>query len=242
MGGGPIQRLAKYCNGRVELWLTPCILSMPPVGSSCVVIPSNERLCGTQFSHFPKGGPTPSAPTIGVPPNAMQKTRRVSQSILYPSETVDGAASELGGSRQQWVIQENVPIVNDDETYPIRCPIGDARSVPAVNSLSHFDALILTVAPFWPGEATCEWTDQLKSSYLQSFRLGNGNLAVPLLGAGARGAPLCEASKVAAESVQELIQMKEKSEEYLRLESVCFSVLDEDVAEELDEAFRNSLS
>ena len=60
-----MHRLARYRSGRVELWITPCVVTMPPPRSTALVVPTNERLCGTQFAHFPKGGPTPAATKIG---------------------------------------------------------------------------------------------------------------------------------------------------------------------------------
>ena len=54
-----MHRVARYGGGRCELWLTPCIVTVPPTGSAVLCVPSNERLCGTAFPHFPVGGPTP---------------------------------------------------------------------------------------------------------------------------------------------------------------------------------------
>ena len=63
--GQSMHRLARYRSGRVELWITPCVVTMPPPKSTALIVPTNERLCGTQFAHFPKGGPTPAATKIG---------------------------------------------------------------------------------------------------------------------------------------------------------------------------------
>jgi hypothetical protein len=180
---------------------------MPPPGSSCLLVPSNERLCGTRFSHFSVGGPTPSAPIIGERPSNPQQattTTRIAQHILYPCEAVDGVISELGGPQQEQEIQNCVPSTgsdDDDESsfYPIRCPTGEARRVPAVGMLRHnLQWLILAVAPFWKSRP--DWEKQLHLAFASSYALSTWILVAPLLGAGTRGIPVQDAARIAAES------------------------------------------
>jgi len=134
----------------VELWLTPCVVTMPPPSSFPqepqrrhdvgLLVPSNERLCGTQFSHFPVGGPTPHAHAIGERPLPLPSddilgagirnkdedddVEAVSDRILYACETVDGTVTELVGPDLQAEIRKYLPNLSGDEQYPIRCPTG----------------------------------------------------------------------------------------------------------------------
>ena len=90
-----MHRLARYRSGRVELWITPCVVTMPPPRSTALIVPTNERLCGTQFAHFPKGGPTPAATKIGERDYDRPRAER----LLYQCESVDGIVTEFGRSR-----------------------------------------------------------------------------------------------------------------------------------------------
>jgi len=259
-------RIASYAKGKVELWLTPCIVSMPPTptSSSCgslLLVPSNERLCGTQFSHFPVGGPTPHKAIIGENKKRASSPSRntqnkISERIIYASETVDGTLTELLGTELREYVQRSLPNLSQDDNFPIRCPTGSARKVPSVGILQqNFDAFILAVAPFW-GDA--QWHEKLLSAYLESFALaaaaasspvvGGHCLAVPLLGAGARGAPVEEACHVAAKASRQFwdnidrwqhadpttTNDESSTNAISSLERIQFAVQDEDVAEVLD--------
>ena len=65
------------------------MVTMPPPGAEALVVPSNERLCGTQFAHFPVGGPTPAAKHIGQRESPATEAQR----MLYQCESVDGVAA-----------------------------------------------------------------------------------------------------------------------------------------------------
>ena len=95
-----MHRLARYRSGRVELWITPCVVTMPPPRSTALVVPTNERLCGTQFAHFPKGGPTPAATKIGERDYERPRAER----LLYQCESVDGIVTEFGGAAYESAI------------------------------------------------------------------------------------------------------------------------------------------
>ena len=223
-------RFASFASSRVQLWITPCVVTMPPPDSAILVVPSNERLVGTQFSHFPVGGPTPVAEEIGessIPPDAQE-----SSWMLYQCETIDGVVTELQGTTQA-DINEFAPVINNDPAYPVRLRPGEAVNVPASGALEPVftDGLILTVAPFWPGSVTATWHGALHSSYTRSLNLGSASsLALPLLGAGARGAPPYHASSVAAESVTTYLTNSTTTNQ------INFAVQDDDIAEILDEA------
>ena len=141
-----MHRLARYRSGRVELWITPCVVTMPPPKSTALIVPTNERLCGTQFAHFPKGGPTPAAPVIGERDYDRPRAER----LLYQCESVDGIVTEFGGAAYESAIAE-LPIVSGDADYPVRCKTGGAVRVPvATGPLAAFgDGLILAVPPFY---------------------------------------------------------------------------------------------
>ena len=138
-----MHRLARYRSGRVELWITPCVVTMPPPKSTALIVPTNERLCGTQFAHFPKGGPTPAATKIGERDYDRPRAER----LLYQCESVDGIVREFGGAAYESAIA-GLPIVSGDADYPVRCKTGGAVRVPiATGPLASFgDGLILAVA------------------------------------------------------------------------------------------------
>ena len=149
-----MHRLARYRSGRVELWITPCVVTMPPPTSTALIVPTNERLCGTQFAHFPKGGPTPAAPVIGERDYERPRAER----LLYQCESVDGIVTEFGGAAYESAIAE-LPIVSGDADYPVRCKTGGAVRVPiATGPLAAFgDGLILAVPPFYSSLSWPVW-------------------------------------------------------------------------------------
>ena len=225
----------------MQLYITPCIVTMPPSCSDMLVVPSNERLVGTQFSHFPVGGPTPAAIYIGerpLHPNTPPPPPRPLDWSLYQCEAVDGVVTELSGTNIK-NIKARAPVLNHDAMYPIRCPAGQAVSIPSSGSLSGvFPAgLILTVAPFWPGQPSKTWQRVLSSAYRETLSAAqdtntSGSLALPLLGAGARGAPVEHAAAVASSVV---------ASNLLTHKRVIFCCQDDDIAETLDLALRRHL-
>ena len=149
-----MHRLARYRSGRVELWITPCVVTMPPPKSTALIVPTNERLCGTQFAHFPKGGPTPAAKGIGERDYERPRAER----LLDQCESVDGIVTEFGGAAYESAIAE-LPIVSGDADYPVRCKTGGAVRVPiATGPLAAFgDGLILAVPPFYSSLSWPVW-------------------------------------------------------------------------------------
>ena len=62
-----------------------------------------------------------------------------------------------------------------------------------------FETVVHAVAPFWESPS---WRADLLRAYAAAFALAAGrDVATPLLGAGARGAPVADASAAAAEAV-----------------------------------------
>ena len=87
---------------RLELCLTPCIVSHAPGASDALINPANERLDGTQFD------PSTAARAFG-------------STIIYPSQSVDGLVTEFGGGRLYRTLQA-LPRRPDGS----RCPTGSA--------------------------------------------------------------------------------------------------------------------
>jgi len=221
---------------------------MPPPKSTALVVPTNERLCGTQFAHFPKGGPTPAAPVIGE----RDYDRPRSERLLYQCESVDGIVTEFGGAAYDSAVAD-LPVIGGDADYPVRCPTGKAVKVHlATGPLASFrDGLILSVPPFYSSPS---WRGQLSDAYAHAFALGPPTrvVATPLMGAGTRGAPVAEAAAVAAEaaakclaaeapavqaSIETLLEQDE-GETTIKYapKTICFCVLDDDVGEVVDAA------
>lgn len=159
---------------RVACSLTPCIVTSPPDGVTALVNPANERLQGTQF--------TPNECSRRLPGGLA--------GIIYPPQVIDGLVTELGGPAMAAALEEAGG-----------CMTGRAVVTPATGELTAcFTHVVHTVAPFHGDE---QWREQLADAYRAAFdascAAGLAELAVPLLGAGARGAPPAEAADVAAD-------------------------------------------
>ena len=95
----------------------------------------------------------------------------------------------------------------------VRCPVGTAVSTPACGSAvrEHYDTVVHTVPPLWPGCGGSKWSVDtarrlLRSCYVESLDtalrlLGADVVRLPLLGAGARRTPLDEAVNCLVEGV-----------------------------------------
>jgi O-acetyl-ADP-ribose deacetylase (regulator of RNase III) len=125
--------------------------------------------------------------------------------VCYPSQAIDGLVSEFGGPELRLALDAVPPV----DASGRRCPVGHAVATPTFWELRElYDALVHAVPPFYPHREadppTEAWSEQLEGTYRAAFdaarRFGFTTLAVPLLGAGSRGAPLEEAVRVAARS------------------------------------------
>ncbi|GMH81516.1 hypothetical protein TrST_g5581 [Triparma strigata] len=231
-------QVSRFAAGRIQLWITPCAVTMPPPGSDSLAVPTNERLCGTQFSHFPVGGPTPVQEYIGRhPKERVPEQLQEASWMLYQCESIDGVVTELGGIDRS-DIDERAPVVGGDEQYPVRCRVGDSLLFSSSGGLEKVfeKGLVLTVPPFWPGTSSAEWRRLLRSSYLNTFSVAKsaGSLAIttPLLGSGARGTPTEQAAEIAAEASVAFVKSAGEQSEM----SILFAVQDDDVGEALDKA------
>ena len=161
---------------RLELCLTPCIVSHPPGACDALLNPANERLDGTQFD------PSTAARTF-------------ESTIIYPTQVVDGLVTELGGHTLYRTLQA-LPRGTDGS----RCATGHALSTPSGGELAcAYPHLVHAVPPFY---AAPRWEAQLGACWHAAFAVADAQgfrvLAAPLMGAGARGAPVEVAATVAA--------------------------------------------
>ena len=105
---------------RLELCLTPCIVSHPPGACDALLNSANERLDGTQFD------PSTAARTF-------------ESTIIYPAQVVDGLVTELGGHELYRVLQA-LPCAADGS----RCATGHALATPSGGELAPALALPLS--------------------------------------------------------------------------------------------------
>ena len=117
-------RDARVSIARLELCLTPCIVSHPPGACDALINPANEALDGTQFD--------PSA-----------AARTFESSIIYPSQVVDGLVTELGGHTLYRTLQA-LPRAADGS----RCATGKALATPSGGELAcAYPHLVHAVTP-----------------------------------------------------------------------------------------------
>lgn len=210
---------------RVELWESPCIVMTPPSlgldddACDALVNPANERLQGTLF--------TPS-----------ECSSKLRNNIIYPPQAVDGIVSELGGAELAAACMA-LPEVAPGGT---RCATGEAVLTPAFGELlMSYNKLVHTCAPLYCGDS--EWRRATTACYHSAFDVaqdaGLAVVASPLLGAGARGAPIRAASNAAAAAVSSWHPHGDSTMSTGRagLRVVRFAVQESSIAETLSEAF-----
>lgn len=184
---------------RLELVLTPCIVSHPPVESAALVTPANERLDGTQFTPAEAEAQLPGA--------------RAS-AIVYPCQTVDGLVHEFGGA-ELLRLAHAVPYQRGGDLGE-RCRVGHAVCTPAAGELlDSYQYVVHAVAPVYPHAPAYTsagadgrvgaWRRLMVSTYHSALTAAAeasiSSLAIPLLGAGARGAPVEDAARAAAHAL-----------------------------------------
>ena len=175
---------------RVELYVTPCIVTSPPRRRcNALVNPANERLQGTRFT-----------------PGECARYLAPGSNLLYPPQAIDGivhgargdSSGDAGGAAALAELISAMPVEADG----VRCPTGCAVATRSTGELAEcYDHVIHAVAPFYEAE---RWRELLLCAYHAAFDtaasedIGAACIAVPLLGAGARGAPIDAAAEVAA--------------------------------------------
>ena len=161
---------------RVSLFEVPCIVTSPPGGHcDALVNPANEKLEGTQFT-----------------PSECSRLLAPATTIIYPSQAVDGLVTDLGGPELANACRELSGV-----------PTGGAAITPAFGELLMcYTHIVHACAPFFDKDNLQRWRSKLEACYLAAFasadEAGLRVLALPLLGAGARGAPAASAAAVAA--------------------------------------------
>jgi len=178
----------------IEVHRTACIVTHPPGGehaNHALVNPANEGLVGTRFTPEECWRNLHGDPTTG---------RWSEDYVVYPTQAIDGLVTEFGGEALKLAL-ESLPA--DQQGH--RCSVGRAVATPALGELHElYSSLIHTVPPLYRTLAPDVWEAQLRSTYQAVYdtahRLGLLAIAVPLIGAGARGAPKVDAIRVAAEA------------------------------------------
>jgi O-acetyl-ADP-ribose deacetylase (regulator of RNase III) len=145
--------------------------------------------------------------------------------LLYPAQCVDGLVHAEGGAKLRAALVQHPVLERRSSGEHVRCHVGGAvLTAGAFNELP-FDAIVHTVPPFWPCDAVGEdlseyaqWSTELHSCYRASFRAAvefatGGDraaaglaIAMPVLGSGARGAPMAPAVRVLAEAAAQLFE------------------------------------
>jgi O-acetyl-ADP-ribose deacetylase (regulator of RNase III) len=150
---------------------------------------ANESLAGAQLPYFPRGGPCPPPLPEGLGNNANSwGALETGPGFVFREQAVDGVVTSLGG-----------PALRDlcARARPDGFGAGDAVATAAPGL--PFETVVHAVAPFWE---SASWRADLLRAYAAAFELAAGrDVATPLLGAGARGAPVADASAAAAEAV-----------------------------------------
>jgi O-acetyl-ADP-ribose deacetylase (regulator of RNase III) len=168
----------------------------------------------------PRGGPTPKDSYTGFTSHRKwQPLGYVSQwggmeigsEMLYPVSVVDGMVHQLGG----WPLRleiEQLPVYDDDKS--IKCPLGEAVVTPSCSRYfklssklyQEYSYIVHTSPPFFNHCHTGDPSNFLRLCYRNSLTKASHltdntervAVAVPLLGAGARGFPLEVAVEIAA--------------------------------------------
>ncbi|CAE7598974.1 unnamed protein product, partial [Symbiodinium natans] len=179
---------------QLQLHLTDDIVEKPPMGFCDVLInPANEAMVGTRLPYFPMQV---------EPPPELRNSRwcgmEAGSKMFYAQQVVDGRVHAVGGSELKEACLQLAEV-----SPGIRCPIGQAVMTPAVGGLSSFFSYIVhAVPPFYDSD---DWEQSLESCWQASLELASSLgsvVASPLLGAGARGVPVHEASMVALKTIQ----------------------------------------
>lgn len=166
----------------------------------------------------------------------------IGSGMLFPASVVDGLVHQLGG----WTLQAELQMKRVLRKHP--CPVGTAcvSSAGKGELSTHFDAIVHTTPPFYAHHD--EPVIMLRRCYDAAIQLafekldGEGKVATPLLGAGARGFPAHVAMEVASgAAVGWLHGWDVGSVAGPGGRILCFGILEERHANDLSEMIRNQL-
>ena len=211
----------------VEVHRTACIVTHPPAGerANCALVnPANAELVGTQFTPQECWTILHGDPTTG---------RWDQNFATYPFQAIDGLVTEFGGDRLASKLQA-LPA----DSRGRRCPVGTAVVTPAFGELTELYASLIHAAP--PAYRLLEpsvWEQELRATYHAAIdaanRAGFASIALPLLGAGAKGAPLKDAMRVAAQAIVDWRPSEAAADEQSPTPVVRFGVQDSSTAHAL---------
>ncbi|CAL1167539.1 unnamed protein product [Cladocopium goreaui] len=211
----------------LQLCLTDDIVEFPPFGFYNVLInPANEALVGTKLPYFPMQV---------EPPPELRNSRwcgmEAGSSMFYPMQVVDGRVHRLGGSSLREAC-ERLP----DRSPGVKCPTGEAVVTEATAGLRmYFEHIVHAVPPMytsptWERCLSLCWQAALE----KAWSCGSApTVTSPLLGAGARGAPVEEAARVGAKAIATWAQAAEGI--------LCLAFCDEAVATAVEVEVRRVL-
>ncbi len=171
----------------------------------------------------------------------------IGSEMLYPVSVVDGMVHQLGGWPLRFEIQQ---LQVHGLEKGIKCPIGEAVVTSSCNRFlkrssklyKEYSYIVHTSPPFYNHSSTGDPFKLLRLCYRNSLSAafdltdsisttGRVAIAVPLLGAGARGFPLETALEIAASET--LSWCRENSEQSVKHTQLCiaFGIPDKDTAE-----------
>lgn len=127
----------------------------------------------------------------------------IGSGMLFPASVVDGLVHRLGG----WTLQAELQMKRLRRKQP--CPVGSALMTSAGKGElnNHYDWIIHTTPPFYEhDEKPLNLLHQCYDTALQlAFSQEELRVAIPLLGAGARGFPTQVAVDVASKAAVDWI-------------------------------------
>ena len=223
----------------LELWHSTDIVSMQPplplAWQPCrgdpvlptrhsLVNPANERLEGTEFSYFPRGGPTPEHERGWN--SSWWGGMTAGDNMLYPTQTVDGRVHAEGGLE----LKEALHLVRAAASSNFTAfSFGTSHETRAFGALLRYGLthVVHTVTPFYSTLqsdqllAACYQTalDTAAASGLASVGRATSRAVIvaPLLGAGTRGFPVDKAAEIGSHAVDAWLSEQREQPPLVRL-------------------------
>jgi O-acetyl-ADP-ribose deacetylase (regulator of RNase III) len=160
----------------------------------------------------------------------------VGSGMLFPVSVVDGLVHQLGG----WSLQAELSLKRFGSKEP--CPVGRAcRTSAGQGALrDEYDAIVHTTPPFYKydGEPKEKLRECYKSALHSAFENQDKDwsVAIPLLGAGARGFPVDVAIDIAAGAAVEWCQTEQdESASTCFAQTIAFGLLEDENAQDLSD-------
>jgi len=170
--------------------------------------------------------------------------------MLYPVSVVDGMVHQLGGRALRFEIML-LPTKDRDEN--IKCPLGEAvvttSGLFSTELSKEYAYIIHTAPPFYEHSPRGDPRKTLRNCYRNSLTKASSltvdgappRVAVPLLGAGARGFPLNVAIEIAVcETVSWCLEQCESNNDSNKVLYIAFGIPDERTADQVVKKFQES--